>query len=237
MRNLPPDVARRLILALDLADLGRAREMVRRLDGVVSFYKIGFWLAFQRGADALIDELVASGKDVFLDYKLHDIGETVRAGVASVASRGAKFITVHAEPQVMAAAVEGRGDSRLQILGVTVLTSLDDAALSELGYASSAVDLVAKRVRQAAASGVDGVIASASDDPDALRAQAAAPNLLVVTPGIRPAGAALGDQKRAATPAAAMARGADYLVVGRPILQAPDPAAAAEAIIAEMRGA
>ena len=227
-------MAGRLIVALDVPDVAAARALAARLDGVVSFYKIGLWLFFAPGVDALIDDLVASGRQVFLDYKMYDIGETVRRGVAAAARRGIRMLTVHGDPAIMRAAVEGRGSSGLQVFAISVLTSQDDAALREMGYDRTVQDLIALRVRSAAACGCDGVIASASDDPDALRALAGSEALLVTTPGIRLAGQALDDQKRAATPDAAIERGADYLVVGRPITRADDPRGQAERIIAAM---
>lgn len=233
-RDLPATMADRLIVALDVPSVAEARALVAKLDGVVSFYKIGMWLLYAPGTEAFIDDLIASGKRIFLDAKMHDIGETVRAGARAAAARGISFMTIHAEPQVIAAAMEGKGDSDLKILAVTVLTSLSDEDLAASGYSRTVPELVAKRVADVAALGGDGIIASGQDDPNALRAAAGAPGLLVVTPGIRPPGADAGDQKRVATPAAAIARGADYLVVGRPIVAAPDPAAAARAIIADM---
>ena len=224
----------RLIVALDVGGLDEARRLVEALHGVVSFYKLGMWLLFQPGADTLVDELVRDGRQVFLDYKLHDIGETVRQGAASIAKRGARFLTVHAEPQVMEAAVLGAAGTPLGVLGVTVLTSLDDAALRETGYDCGVQALVTRRVRQAAAAGCAGVIASAADDPNALRAAAGAEHLLVVTPGIRMPGDDAGDQQRMSTPAAAIARGADYLVVGRPIVRAASPGDAARRVIDDM---
>jgi orotidine-5'-phosphate decarboxylase len=168
---------------------------------------------------------------------MHDIGETVAAGTARAAERGVSFLTVHGEPEVMRAAVRGRGAALMRILAVTVLTSLGDAELAAMGYRLGARELVSLRARQAMECGVDGIIASAADDPDALRRAAGAPGLLVVTPGVRPAGAGVDDHRRSATPAAAIANGADYLVVGRPITGAADPRASAARIIAEMAGA
>ncbi len=234
-RNLPPTMAERLIVALDLPTIAQAREMIARLDGQVSFFKIGLHLAFADGIDALIGELVRSGRRLFLDCKMYDIDLTVEEGVRRVAERGAAFVTVHGEPRMLAAAVRGRGNSALKLFAVSVLTSLDDAALREMGYAMSVADLVARRAAQAVASGCDGLIASAADNPDALRRAAGSDRLLIATPGIRPAGSTSPDQRRPATPAAAIAAGADYLVVGRPIVAAADPAAAAAAIIAEMQ--
>lgn len=224
----------RLIVALDVAEIEQARSLVARLGDAVSFYKIGMWLFFQRGVDGLIDGLVGAGKQVFLDYKMYDIGETVRRGVEGAARRGVSIVTVHGDPDMLRAAVDGRGDSLLRVFAISVLTSQDQAALQAMGYDRPLQEIIDLRVRHAAAAGCDGVIASAADDPDALRARAGRPDLLVATPGIRLEGAAHHDQKRAATPDAAIERGADYLVVGRPITQAPDPQAAAREIIALM---
>ena len=225
----------RLIVALDLPTLDDARRLVDALDGAVSFFKLGMWLLFQPGADALVDELVGSGRQVFLDYKLYDIGETVRAGVASIARRGARFLTVHGDPQVLGAAVEGTAGSSLGVLAVTVLTSLDDAALLASGYAMNVATLVDRRVREAAAAGCAGVIASAADHPDALREASGRADLLVVTPGIRMPGDDAGDQRRIATPREAMRRGADFIVVGRPIVRAAHPSDAARRVLDDMR--
>ena len=229
------DVSKRLIVALDVPTLDEARLLVKRLGDSVSFYKIGMWLFFQRGVDGLIDELTAAGKQVFLDYKMYDIGETVRRGVAAAAARGVGIVTVHGDPDMLRAAVEGRGDSALKVFAISVLTSQDDAALRAMGYDRPLQEIIDLRVRAAAEAGCDGVIASAADDPDAIRARSGRTDLLVGTPGIRLAGADHHDQKRAATPDAAIERGADYLVVGRPITGAADPADAARTIIGLMR--
>ncbi len=226
-------VDRRLIVALDVPTLDDARRAVDALDGTVHFFKLGYWLLFQPGASALVDALVGAGRDVFLDYKLYDIGETVRHGVAAVARRGARFLTVHGDPHILSAAAAGAAGSDLGILAVTVLTSLDDAGLQRMGYAEDVRTLVARRVRDAAEAGCAGVIASAADDPDALRALAGR-DLLVVTPGIRLPGDDPGDQRRTATPGEAVARGADYLVVGRPIIRAASPRDAARRVIDDM---
>lgn len=228
------DVAGRLIVALDVPEVEQARALVARLGESVSFYKVGLWLFFQRGADALIDELVSAGKQVFLDYKMYDIGETVRRGVAAAARRGASIITVHGDPDMLRAAVEGRGDSALRVFAISVLTSQDQAALQAMGYDRPLQEIIDLRVRAAAEAGCDGIIASAADDPDAIRRRSGRADLLVGTPGIRLAGADHHDQKRAATPDAAIERGADYIVVGRPITGAADPAAAAREIIGLM---
>src|SRR5580698_4482975 len=233
-RNLSPHMADRLIVALDFPTIAGAREMAARLDGVVSFFKIGLWLAFAEGVDGLLNSLISSGKKVFLDAKMHDIGQTVQEGIARVADRGVSLVTVHGEPQVMEAAVKGKGTSPLKIFAISVLTSLDDAGLKEMGYAVGARDLVHRRAKQAVQFGCDGLIASAADDPNELRRIAGSERLLIGTPGIRGPGDASNDHARLATPAAAIERGSDYLVVGRPIIAAADPAARAREIIAEM---
>jgi len=227
------DPRERLIVALDVPSLDAAQAMVARLGSAVSFYKIGYQLAFAGGLD-YASELTQSGKSVFLDLKLHDIGNTVAAGVKSVAGLGASFLTVHAYPQVMQAAVAAR-EHNLRILAVTVLTSLNEADLKEAGYATTVAELAARRAAQARDVGVDGLVCSPEEVVNLRRIVGA--ELTLVTPGIRPAGSGTGDQKRVATPAAAIAAGADYLVVGRPIIAAPDPKAAAEAIIADIGAA
>jgi orotidine-5'-phosphate decarboxylase len=224
----------RLIVALDVPTPEHAADLVARLGDSVCFYKIGLELAFGGGL-SLAERLVGAGKRVFLDLKLHDIPATVERAAAQVARLGATFLTVHAFPQTMAAARRGVGDAPLVILGVTVMTSYDDADLASSGYALGVRDLVALRADQAVAAGIGGLILSA-EEVAAMRARVG-PHFRLVTPGIRPAGAAAGDQKRVMTPAAALRAGADYLVIGRPITQAPDPKAAAEAILAEMAAA
>jgi orotidine-5'-phosphate decarboxylase len=224
----------RLIIALDLDDVDAARRLVDMLGDAVTFYKVGMWLLFQPAAHVLVDELIASGVRVFLDYKMYDIGETVRHGVASVARRGATFVTVHGDPGILEAAVSGAAGSGLGILAVSVLTSLDDAALNAMGYAMGVSDLVRLRVRAAAEAGCAGVIASPADHPDALREASGNPRLLVVTPGIRMPDDAAGDQRRTGTPADAIAQGADYIVVGRPITRASAPRDRALQIVDEM---
>ena len=224
----------RLIVALDLPTLDDAKRLIETLRDAVTFYKLGMWLLFQPGADALVADLIASGKQVFLDYKLYDIGETVRHGTAAIAGRGARFLTVHGEPQIMEAAVAGAAGSSLGVLAVTVLTSLDDAALRAAGFAMTTHDLVLRRARDAAAAGCAGIIASAADDPNRLREASGRADLLVVTPGIRMPGDDPGDQRRTATPRQAIQRGADYIVVGRPIIRAPAPADAVRRVLDDM---
>jgi orotidine-5'-phosphate decarboxylase len=220
----------RLIVALDLPSVEAAEALVARLGDAVSFYKIGYQLAYAGGL-SYVETLANAGKKVFLDLKLHDIGNTVAQGVKSAARLGATFLTVHAYPQTMQAAVEARGDA-LRILAVTVLTSYDDDDLKAAGYQTSVKTLVAHRAKQARTLGVDGLVCSPEEAAN-VRAVVGA-GMALVTPGIRPAGAETGDQKRIMTPAAAIAAGADYLVVGRPIVAAADPRAAAEAIVAEI---
>jgi orotidine-5'-phosphate decarboxylase len=225
-----PAPRERLIVALDLPSVEAAEALVGRLGDAVSFYKIGYQLAYAGGL-AYAHRLAGAGKQVFLDLKLHDIGNTVAQGVKSVARLGATFLTVHAYPQTMKAAVEAR-EGRLAILAVTVLTSYDDSDLKAAGYDTSVKALVAGRAEQARVLGVDGLVCS-PEEAATVRTIAGA-GMTLVTPGIRPAGVQAGDQKRTATPAEAIAAGADYLVVGRPIVAALDPRAVAEAIIAEI---
>ncbi len=221
----------KLIVALDFPIVAEARAMVDALGDSVSFYKIGMELAYGGGLP-FARELIGSGKEVFLDLKLHDIPTTVEKACANVARLGARYLTVHAYPQTMAAAARGAAGSGLKILGVTVLTSCDDDDLKEGGFAFGVEALVARRAGQALAAGIDGLILSAAELEPVRRI--VGPDLILVTPGIRPAGAKVQDQKRPATPAAAIRAGAAHLVVGRPITQAEDPRAAAEAILKEI---
>jgi orotidine-5'-phosphate decarboxylase len=221
----------RLIVALDLPDIEQAQGMVARLGDSVSFYKIGYQLAYAGGL-SVARKLADQGKKVFLDLKLHDIGNTVARGVESIARLGATFLTVHAYPQTMKAAVEARAGSNLKILAVTVLTSYDDGDLHAAGYRLGVSDLVKARAQQAQVLGVDGLVCSPEEAAD-LR-KIVGHRMRLVTPGIRPAGAASGDQKRIMTPARAVAAGSDHLVVGRPVIEAADPKAVAEAILAEI---
>lgn len=224
----------RLIVGLDVATTEEAESLVQRLGDSVTFYKIGFELAVAGGL-VLAEKLAYSGKKVFVDLKLHDIGATVEKATRNVARLGASILTVHAYPQTLRAAAEGRGDSGLKVLGVTVLTSWDASDVAEAGFSEGPEELVARRVRQTRDAGVDGVIC-APTDLAAVRRIAPSP-FLAVTPGVRPAGAALGDQKRVATPGDAIRAGADRLVVARPVIAAPDPRAAADAIVAEIAAA
>jgi orotidine-5'-phosphate decarboxylase len=221
----------RLIVALDLGNVDAAEAMVARLGDSVTFYKIGYQLSFAGGLP-LVRKLADKGKKVFLDLKLHDIGNTVARGVESIARLGATFLTVHAYPQTMKAAAEARGGTALKLLAVTVLTSYDDGDLHAAGYRLGVSDLVEARARQAQVLGIDGLVCS-PEEAGAVR-KVVGHQMNLVTPGIRPAGSATGDQKRIMTPARAISAGADYLVVGRPILEAADPKAVADAIQAEI---
>ena len=223
----------RLIVALDLPSVEAAEAMIGRLGDAVTFYKIGYQLAYAGGLP-MIGRLSERGKKVFADIKLHDIGNTVARGVESIARSGATFLTVHAYPQTMKAAVEARGPN-LKVLAVTVLTSYDDGDLHAAGYRLNVSDLVEARAQQAQVLGVDGLVCSPEEA--ARLHKIVGHQMCLVTPGIRPAGAATGDQKRIMTPGRAIAAGADYLVVGRPIVEAADPKAAAEAIQTEIKQA
>lgn len=224
----------RVIVALDLADIEAAEKTVWTLGDSINFYKIGYELVMAGGL-VLAEDLANSGKKVFLDMKLHDIGNTVMQATKQAAKLGATFLTVHAFPQTMRAAVEGRSDSDLEILAVTVLTSWDDDDLKDAGYAMTVPELVARRAAQAEAIGIDGLVCSPAEAKD-LR-QRLGGKMKLVTPGIRPAGSAKGDQKRVMTPAEAIKTGVDYMVIGRPIVAAEDPKAAAEAIVEEIENA
>jgi orotidine-5'-phosphate decarboxylase len=221
----------RLIVALDLPSLADAEAMVARLGDSVSFYKVGMELTYAGGLP-LAERLIASGKKVFIDLKLHDIPNTVERATRQIAKLGASFLTVHAYPQTMKAALAGAAGTELKLLGVTVLTSCDDADLVAAGYAYNVKDLVARRALQAKEAGMHGLVMS-PEEVESIR-ELVGPDLALVTPGIRPAGSAVGDQKRIMTPALAIAGGADHLVVGRPVTEAADPAAVAEQIVADI---
>ncbi len=223
----------RLYVALDLPSVADAREMVARIGDSVASYKIGLQL-LPLGGTEFGAELMAQGKNVFYDFKFHDIDATVEKATRSVAGLGADILTVHARPDVMAAAVKGAAGSSLKVIGVTVLTSLDTDALTEIGYHHSPEELVMHRVRQALALGMDGVVSSPLE-AQAIRA-CVADDFLVVTPGVRLPGGDAGDQKRIATPYAALKSGASHIVVGRPITQAANPSAAAQAVLANIAG-
>lgn len=229
----PEDDAReRLFVALDVPDVDAARALVARLGDSVSSYKIGLELVMAGGL-GLARELAGSGRRVFLDMKLLDIANTVERATANAAAVGAEFLTVHGlDRKTLDAAVKGRGTSRMKLLAITVLTSLDDRDLVEQGSRMGARDLVVHRAGLAAAAGFDGVVAS-GQEIEAIRA-AMGGRLAIVTPGIRPEGAGAGDQSRVVTPSAAIRAGATALVIGRPITAAPAPSAAARAIVMEM---
>ena len=232
LADAPVKADPRLIVALDAPSVAEARAMVAGLGDTVSFYKVGLELFATGEGMTLAKELKAAGKQVFLDWKLHDIPTTVQRAAAVLAGSGCDFLTVHGEPQVMAAAVRGRGASGLKILAVTVLTSLADADLMEMGYAETARALVERRIHQAIAAGCNGVIASPHEA--ALARALGGRDFLVVTPGVRPDWSAKNDQARAATPLEALQAGASHIVCGRPITAANDPQAAALRIAGEM---
>jgi orotidine-5'-phosphate decarboxylase len=236
-REVPEKVEDRLIAALDVPSISEARALIDKLEGVISFFKVGLWLQFAAGFDSLVDYLLAKNKNIFLDAKMFDIGETVRQGVARAAERGVSFVTVHGDGEMMKAAIEGRGNSRLKIFAITVLTSLDQDGLRELGYLCSVEDLIRLRVKRALECGCDGIVAAPHDNPSRIRELAGDQRLLIATPGVRLAGSSADDHKRPGTPAQAIAAGADYLVVGRPIVRSDDPARAASAIVENMRSA
>jgi orotidine-5'-phosphate decarboxylase len=222
----------RLIVALDVESADQARSLVAALKDSVSFYKVGIELYAAAGME-FVRELVGLGKSVFLDMKFYDIGETVKRAVARVAASGVSFLTVHGSVPVMKAAVEGRGSSPLRLLAVTVLTSFDENDLKDLGYPCSIQDLVSLRVRKAMEAGIDGLVCSPLEVASVR--SLAGPTAVLITPGVRSQGAAKGDQKRVATPAEAIRDGADYLVIGRQVTRAQDPAAEVAKICEEIR--
>jgi orotidine-5'-phosphate decarboxylase len=228
----------RLIVGLDLPSIDAARAMVERLGEAVSFYKVGLTLLARPGGVAFAHELRAAGKSVFQDWKLHDIGAQVEGAARSVAEGGCDLLTVHAEPQVMRGAVRGRdaAGSDTKLLAVTVMTSLTDADLTEIGYGFDAAALVERRVRQALDCGVDGVVSSPLEAARVreIAVSAGRPDFLIVTPGVRPEGADKGDQQRVATPRAALEAGATHLVVARPVVAAEDPERAAREILSSI---
>ena len=234
------DASKRLIVALDVPTVAEARQIVKELGGAISFYKIGLHLQWDDDVKIFIQELIDSEKDVFIDYKYSDIGETMRGGIVGAAKRGIKFLTIQGSGgiaiQGMRAAVAGkRGAEFPKIFLVTVLTSLDDDDLREIGLQKPAQDLAVARARMAAEAGLDGVIASGREA--AAISDATPESFLIISPGIRPAGADLDDHKRSCTPTEAIAAGADYLVVGRPIIRQQDRSAAAQRIISDMQEA
>jgi orotidine-5'-phosphate decarboxylase len=220
-----------LILALDFDSAAQARTLIERVGDKVSFYKVGLELYTAAGPD-FVRELVTQGKDVFLDLKLYDIGETVKRAVARIAHSGVRFTTVHASAALMRAAAEGRGSSRLGLLAVTVLTNFGPQDLADLGHTGTVADLVALRAGKAVEAGMDGIVCSPLEV--AMVRRIAGPKTILVTPGVRSAGAGKGDQKRVATPAEALRDGANYLVIGRQVTRAKDPAAEVERILAEI---
>ena len=230
----------RLIVGLDLPSIEAARAMVERLEGAVTAWKIGLTLLARPGGVAFAHELKAAGGTVFQDWKLHDIGAQVEGAARAVAEGGCDLLTVHAEPQVMRGAVKGRdaASTDTKLLAVTVLTSLSDADLAEIGYGQTAGDLVERRVRQALDCGVDGVVSSPLEAARvrALAEAAGRSDFLIVTPGVRPEGAEMGDQQRVATPRAALEAGATHLVVARPVVAADNPLLAASAIVESIGG-
>lgn len=221
-----------IIIALDCESAADARAIVRATENHVNFYKVGLELYAASGME-FVRELMAEGKEVFLDLKFHDIGETVKRAVKQVAQSGVSLLTVHAEPEVMRAAVEGRGSAKLKLLGVTVLTSIDQNDLPAMGYTCTLQELFDLRVQNALAAGVDGLVCSPLE-VGSLRRKAGLDKILV-TPGVRSAGADKGDQKRVATPAQAMADGSTYLVIGRQVTRAADPGQAVEQVLTELR--
>ena len=228
------DARDRMIVALDVADTDKAEALVKTLGDAVSFYKIGMELVYGGGL-LFARDLAASGKKVFLDLKLHDITNTVKKAAAQVSRLGMSYLTVHAFPQTMKAALEATQGTGTKILGVTVMTSYDDADLAAAGYKMGVKDLVALRAQQAKDIGIGGLILSA-EEVVAMR-KLVGSQLDLVTPGIRPAGSAVGDQKRVMTPGEAIQAGATRLVIGRPITEAADPKAAADAIVRDIEAA
>ncbi len=226
----------RLIVGLDLPSVDAAEALVTRLGERVEVYKVGLTLLARPGGVAFAHRLRERGKAVFQDWKLHDIGAQVEGAARSVAEGGCDLMTVHAEPQVMRAAVKGRGDRATKVLAVTVMTSLSDEDLREIGYSARAADLVETRVRQALDCGVDGVVSSPLEAARVreIATEAGRPDFLIVTPGVRPAGGDPGDQQRVTTPAEALRAGATHLVVARPVIAADDPVMAAARIVGEM---
>jgi orotidine-5'-phosphate decarboxylase len=228
-KNVAP--RERVIVALDLPSVKDAQALVKQLGDSISFYKIGYQLGYAGGLD-FARNLIADGKQIFFDLKLHDIGNTVNKGVESIVKTGATFLTVHAYPQTMKAALDASRGSSLKILAVTILTSYNDADVTDAGYVGNARQQVERKSLQACALGIDGIVCSAEES--AMLRPLIGSDRLLVTPGIRPAGSDTGDQKRIMTPAAAIKAGSDYLVVGRPITGVADPKASADAIVREV---
>ena len=230
------DARRRLIVALDVSTVDEARALIATLGDAAAYYKIGPWLLYARGVDGLIDTVLGAGKELFLDCKMYDIGETVREGVARAAERGVSLVTVHGNRDILLAANEAKRGSPLKVFAISVLTNLDDDDMRELGYLRPVEELVEIRVEKALEYGCDGLIA-APQDAAKIRAIAPPERLLLGTPGVRPAGHATDDHKRGGTPGEAVRAGADYIVMGRPIVRAADPASIARAVVAEMQAA
>lgn len=228
------DARERLIVGLDVPTIGEAERLVSTLGDDILFYKIGYQLVFAGGLE-FARELAASGKKIFLDMKLLDIDNTVAKGVENIVKMGMTMLTIHAYPKAMKAAVEAARGSDLTLLGVTVLTSMDERDVIDAGYEYDPHTLVLRRAEQALHAGMGGVVCSA-EEAAAVR-KIVGPDMAVVTPGIRPAGSARGDQRRVVTPGEAIRNGSSHLVVGRPIVAAPDRRAAAEAILEEMYAA
>ena len=223
-----------IIIALDVETAIEARDLVKRIGARVDFYKVGLELYAAAGPE-IVRELIGQGKEVFLDLKMYDIPETVKRAVAQVARMGVRFLTVHAVGSVMRAAVEGRAAADLKLLAVTVLTSFGREDMAEMGYQGEIAELVGRRARLAMECGVDGIVASPLEAADLRRLFGPAP--ILVTPGVRSPGANRGDQKRVATPAEALRDGASYLVIGRQVTRAPDPAAEVDRLLEEINGA
>jgi orotidine-5'-phosphate decarboxylase len=228
---MPKAVHNPIIVALDVESAAAARALVARIGPRVDFYKVGLELYAAAGMET-VRQLIGEGKQVFLDLKMYDIPETVARAVSLVALSGARFLTVHAVSSVMRAAVAARAGSGLQILGVTVLTSCTDEDMDDVGYSGTVASLVERRARKAVEVGVDGIVASPLEAAGVRRI--AGLNAIIVTPGVRSAGVDAGDQKRVATPAQAIRDGADYLVIGRQITRAADPAAEVDRILLEL---
>lgn len=223
-----------IIVALDVQSADEARGLVRSIGDAAEFYKVGLELYAAAGMN-FVDELAEGfGKKVFLDLKMYDIGETVKRATAEIVRHNVTFLTIHAVRSVMCAARQGRGDTKTELLAVSVLTSFDQSDLVDLDYPESTTveQLVESRVKKAAAIGMDGVVCSPLEV--ARVRQIGGPNLKLITPGVRSAGASIGDQKRVATPAQAIRDGADYIVVGRQVTRASDPRAACEQILSEL---
>lgn len=221
----------RIIIALDVASEEEALALVHRLGGDASFYKVGMELYASAGM-ALVRKLLDQGKRIFLDLKFYDIGETVKRAVASVAQTGVDLLTIHGSGAVMRAAVEGRADSKLKLLAVTVLTSFDEEDLRDLGYPCPVKELVELRARKAREAGIDGLVCSPLEV--ARVREIAGPDMVLATPGVRSEGSSTGDQKRVATPREALRSGANYLVIGRQVTRAADPLTALQSLHQEI---